>query len=292
MFDNTAQIIELPNGSIGMAIESRVPASMKDDIYTSTAVFTKDDLLCVECNCKSGSKGEDKVVCVHILPIVYKVTQLLYEDLAEHILDELAANYTSLKEDWPTETITSLKDSAIILMEAAGESVDQREATTSQLEALLEKFVTGTEKTKTWGKARVSPPSEQGPITKLPLSSSVQEAKELKVKNKKRRRQNEDETDSDNCEARKSHPAFGIANETEATPNYLRTKLMMTAAGASDVKDSKIGWKLLEKRANVEMQSFTCDELLSIRSETATDWNKLRQDNLVPRNNTISWKCK
>jgi hypothetical protein len=44
------------------------------------------------------------------------------------------------------------------------------------------------------------------------------------------------------------------------------------------VKESKIGWKLLERRANVEMQSVTCDEVLNIRSQTATDWNKLRQE--------------
>ena len=90
MFDNTAQVIQLVDGSLGFVIESQVPASMKKNVYNTTVAYTADDLLAVRCNCKSGSKSSDKVVCVHILPIAYKVTQLLYEDLAEHILVELA----------------------------------------------------------------------------------------------------------------------------------------------------------------------------------------------------------
>lgn len=137
MFDNTAQIIQLPDESIGMAIEAHVPALVKDNIYTATAVFMGDNLLCAECNCKSGSKDDDKVVCIHILPILYKLTQLLYEDLAEHILIELAANYACLKEDWLDKLITSLKAIVITLMDAAGVSVSQEDAKL-QLETLLE----------------------------------------------------------------------------------------------------------------------------------------------------------
>jgi hypothetical protein len=77
MFDNVARIIKLKDGSVGMVVESQVPASMKSDIYTTTAAFTARDLLAVECNCKCGSKGNDRIVCVHVLPIPYKVTALM-----------------------------------------------------------------------------------------------------------------------------------------------------------------------------------------------------------------------
>ena len=78
---------------------------MKSDIYTTTAAYTSNDLLVVECSCKGDSKGDDAVFCVHMLPIPYKVTMVLLEGLAEHILIKLTANYASLKEVWTVDGI-------------------------------------------------------------------------------------------------------------------------------------------------------------------------------------------
>jgi len=91
MFYGKAKLIKVEDGSIGMVITMKVPASMdKKNIYTVTIALTATDILAVECDCKAGSKCEDGIVCVHNLPILYKVTELLLEDLSEHLLLELA----------------------------------------------------------------------------------------------------------------------------------------------------------------------------------------------------------
>ncbi len=53
---------------IAIMISTPIPASMKKEIYDGCVVLTKDKLLCCECDCKSGSKGDQQVACVHSLP--------------------------------------------------------------------------------------------------------------------------------------------------------------------------------------------------------------------------------
>ena len=66
LFYNTANnLIQTEDGSIGMVIDAKVPASMRSAIYNNTIALTAKDILAVEYNCKSGSKGDDRVVCVH-----------------------------------------------------------------------------------------------------------------------------------------------------------------------------------------------------------------------------------
>ena len=89
LFYNTANLIQMEDGSIGMVIDAKVPASMRSAIYDTTIAQTANDILAVECNCKRGSKGDDRVVCVHSCSVLYKLMELLLEDLAEHILLKL-----------------------------------------------------------------------------------------------------------------------------------------------------------------------------------------------------------
>jgi hypothetical protein len=123
LFDSKADVIQLLDGSVGFRIAAQVPASMKSSVYSAAVVHTTQDILSAECGCKSGSKGDDKVVCVHILPIMNKLTHLMYEGLAEHILIELSSSYACLRENWTNDVSVSVKDSVFILMEAAGDTV-------------------------------------------------------------------------------------------------------------------------------------------------------------------------
>ncbi len=120
LFCNSADIVKLNDGSIGMLIKMKVPASMKAQVYETTIAITASDLLATECSCRSGSKDTDHVVCVHNLPVAYKVTEILYDGLAEHILLELTSCISSLSKKWTNEITSSVKESVIILMEAAG----------------------------------------------------------------------------------------------------------------------------------------------------------------------------
>jgi hypothetical protein len=198
----------------------------------------------------------------------------MIEGLAEQVLLELTANYALLKEDWSDDVIEFVKDSALILMDIAGEMISCEDAKQMSLELLLERFLTGTEKTKTWGKCRVATPSAQGPITALSLVSSAKEAKDFKDKNKIERQKDADL----NVRSKSSDSNKELFSELDATPEYLRAKLLMEAAGVSSRQSTKAGFRLLELRANKEMQSITCDEVLSIQQQAREGWSKLQQE--------------
>ena len=72
-----------------MLLQNKIPASMKQQYYDVSVIFSKKGILACECDCKSGSKGLDKVVCVHVLPVLMQFVVLLIEDLGESILIEL-----------------------------------------------------------------------------------------------------------------------------------------------------------------------------------------------------------
>ena len=185
LFCNSADFIRLHDGSIGIVIKMKVPASMKAQVYETTIVITANDLLATECSCRSGSKDGDRVVCVHNLPVAYKVTELLYDGLAEHILLELASCISSLSEKWTNEVASSVKESITLLMEAAGVTDRGDDLSILSLDNLLERFLTGTEKAKAWGQqGTLSNSSAQGPIEMLSFESPTKKAKALKDRNK------------------------------------------------------------------------------------------------------------
>jgi hypothetical protein len=77
---------------VGLHLRHKVKASMKADVYSVEVSFTKSCIIACKCNCKAGSTERDKVVCVHILPVIYQVTLLLFDGLGEHTIIEWA-NY-------------------------------------------------------------------------------------------------------------------------------------------------------------------------------------------------------
>ena len=59
--NKTAKLILYDGDKVGIQISTPVPASMKKDVYPGTTVLTKDELLCCECECMSGAKGQGLV---------------------------------------------------------------------------------------------------------------------------------------------------------------------------------------------------------------------------------------
>jgi hypothetical protein len=83
-------------------------------------------------------------------------------------------------ENWTIETTSSVKESV-----AAGEIISVEDKSTVQLDNLLDRFLTGTEKTKTWGRqGKLTNSSSQGPIDVLCFDSPAKKAKNLKERNK------------------------------------------------------------------------------------------------------------
>lgn len=289
LYYNSAQIIELLDGQLGLLINAVVPASMRDQRYNTTIAHTAKDILAVECNCKSGSKDDDRIVCVHNPSILYKLTELLLEDLAEHILLELTAILDEISESWTAETMADVKESVVALMEAAGEIVSAEDQKNLPLGALVDNFLTGTEKTKMWGRgSKSSKPSQQGPIDKLDYSSATKIAKDLKKKNKIERKerkenQNREDTNLPDSPTEDADVPESPTTENETVPNvttppdYLKSHLLIHAAGI-DLTDKRMaGLQLFAMRAKKQMGEMNVNDVMELRAKADENWKKLQE---------------
>lgn len=184
------------DGDIGIRLGHKVPASMRKNIYDTELVLTAKKLLCCKCTCQCGSQGLERIVCVHTLVLAYLLSMLLIEDLAEHILIALAARIngsfeteTEDSEDvdqqwlwnmsnWSENDIKSMKDSVVVLMDAAGEQTSTNDCNKS-LPELLRSFVVGTEGRKEWKQRTKLPPkpSELGPVKDKVFMSTARRAR-------------------------------------------------------------------------------------------------------------------
>ena len=190
MDDCIAEFIRDKKGDIGIHLSSNVPASMKQDIYQTEVLVTSNNLLCCKCNCKCGSQGSQRIVCVHTLVRPYMLSLLLADDLAEHMLIELASlvngslgemldDIESIKTPWTASDINSMKQSILLLCCAAGQSVSHHD-TLCTIREILEKFIVGTEQRKVWKQKCKLPPksSELAPIESMKLYSTARIAKD------------------------------------------------------------------------------------------------------------------
>ena len=263
-----AKLIKYGN-DVGIHITTQVPASMKDAKYDGDVVLTKDKLLSASCTCKSGSAGDEKIVCVHTLPRAFALSKLLAEDLAEHMLLELTSSLTSAmieKDNWQDEQIQSMKSSIITLARGSGDGeLAEEMVKKSSLHHCLQHFQTGTQKTKEWNRAPGAPqPSEIGPITTI-LSSTlapVREAKKL----------------------------FGLApdkpdiNPTEEvvpfTPDYVQICLLLNAAGIKTSDFPFVGFKLFDLRRKKQLLENPIDdvEYSDKLFRAKSSWNDLLEE--------------
>jgi hypothetical protein len=82
------------SGAATLLVHHQVIASMKQQSYKVSACFSAKNLVACSCTCKAGChQGPERVMCVHILPVLYQITILLFEGMAEHIGVEFANAY-------------------------------------------------------------------------------------------------------------------------------------------------------------------------------------------------------
>ena len=92
---------------------------MKKAQYKTSAALTAKELLGCQCDCQCSGKDKEKIVCVHILPLIFQLSLLLMEGLAENILLELSARFQqSDEEELSNSDIQSMKNSIRTLMAA------------------------------------------------------------------------------------------------------------------------------------------------------------------------------
>ena len=166
-----------------IVVHHRMKASMKNATYDVTVAFTSDHLISCKCSCKAGCHGEGRVMCVHILPVLYQITMLMYDGLAENILIEVSHHWTrrlnnttddSDKENNVSMSEEELKRNLLLIRSACEITGDEENNQTIQ--DMLEKFNVGTEK----GKKITLPPRDPkllGPLRKQNLESSRIKAK-------------------------------------------------------------------------------------------------------------------
>lgn len=276
LFYSKADIIELEDGSIGLVITSKVPASMRGVIYSTTTAHTANQLLAAECDCKSGSKEEEKIVCVHNSTIPYGVTKLMYEGLAEHILIELTSCIALLFEKWSEDTKSSARASIILLMEAAGVSVNEYEKQVMTIDALLDRFVTGTEKEKTWGQgvSKFVCCPKPGPIREMCFDSPAKKAKHLKNINKKE--EADEITDSGDQAHSFTNELIEHDEDGSDTPNYFHATSLIKAAGINLSSFDPVGMKLLQLRA--DSVDISHDAVIETYQNMIHCWEQLQSE--------------
>ena len=58
--------------------------------YVVQTAVTEKVLMCAACDCKIGGEKSERIVCVHTLPLLYQLSLLLADGLAQHTLIELS----------------------------------------------------------------------------------------------------------------------------------------------------------------------------------------------------------
>ena len=131
---------------------------MKQEVYDVTVVFSKKGILACECGCKSGSKGLDKVVCVHFLPVLMQLVVFLVEDLGESILVELCNRWDAALDQKFQDQMSDIKSYILQLMNSIGCSVQSTNSAivAPTIKEMLDIFCVGTEKSKN----KILPPKD------------------------------------------------------------------------------------------------------------------------------------
>ena len=91
----TLLFIHEKDEEIGCVLENEIPDSMKDAHYKVKIAVTKNDLLATLCQCHTGGDKNGCVLCVYALPVLYQLTMLLDDGMAEHVLIELHSCWSS-----------------------------------------------------------------------------------------------------------------------------------------------------------------------------------------------------
>ena len=183
---------------------------MKQQCYDTTVVFSKSGILACECDCKAGSKGLDKVVCVHVLPILMQFVVFFIEDLGEHLLIELCNRWSGSLDEKLSSYLNQIKCYILQIMDSIGCASNEtsKARLASSIKEMLDSFCVGTEKKK-----NIPLPPKDDELCPLSDYLTISTCKSLKnILTKKRKKD--------------PRPSHSTTNNTQATfpsePEVLR----------------------------------------------------------------------
>ena len=141
-------------------ISGRVRASMKAATCKTMASFTSQDLVCCECECKSGSFEDQRVTCVHAPAVGVLFSHLLMDGLAEHILIEMFTRWNNEMPDLPLNLQSTFVEDVTLLLSLVNPVKHKNillTTTYEQLPEVLKDLRVGTEQSRM---APLPPPSD------------------------------------------------------------------------------------------------------------------------------------
>jgi hypothetical protein len=119
---------------------------MKQDSFNVCVCFSTNKVVLCSCTCKVGAQLKQKIICVHVLPVLYQMTLLLFNGLAEHVLVEVANAYKNFSGSLTNKQMSDMKK-YILIMKQAAQRIDKTDDLQT-LEQILTPFNGGTEKSK------------------------------------------------------------------------------------------------------------------------------------------------
>jgi hypothetical protein len=147
---NTSGHVSLHNHKPCLLVHHRIRASMRQITYDISVAFDDEEIIACTCGCKSGGEGQQKIVCVHILPVIYEITLLLFDGLADNIVCEISHAWKNISSNNATineEERKKIKSNLITIITASQLNVPD-DSDHLSIEELLDNFNVGTERRK------------------------------------------------------------------------------------------------------------------------------------------------
>jgi hypothetical protein len=96
-------------------------ASMKRCNYRMVVAFREDEIVACKCECQRGTRGDNKHLCVHIIPKIYEHVLSLFVYLSGKLCIELKAKLSEqlCLEELPEEEIPNVLSSIHTLLIAS-----------------------------------------------------------------------------------------------------------------------------------------------------------------------------
>ena len=134
-------------------------------------------LVACECTCECGSQGNERVTCVHILPVAFQLTIFMVACLAENILLELSALWASetIEQSLSVKEAELMKKNVAKLIDAGSECNETPYETSGNISDMLRMFAVGTEKRKKTN-VGIVPIDDLGPICFVKKESMIHKA--------------------------------------------------------------------------------------------------------------------
>lgn len=170
--------------SIGIILENDVPATMKDQLYHSKIAFTVHNFLASQCECIASGMGtgDDRITCIHNLPLIVNLSLLLHRGIAKNFLHDLSTRWSADTEALlvGTTRYDVCREDILTLMEASSEEpqILQKAQVTENIIDMLKVYKETTARYKP--SFSVPPEShELIPLRDFPVESSVTKKKRL-----------------------------------------------------------------------------------------------------------------